>query len=213
MEKYGLLLNHKDPTYDKYSEEIDRASQERRDVLNDYRQKESDAARRHHDGTVYQIELDYEHDLLKLEDSMTDYIRCKYELLKGALPDAAKYFREYTECPFIKAMTAGDRPNEENMSIELSKDPLVTEQEFETALAEARLREKKCVIDGTSIVYEGVVFQEQSLAILINGKSNPMKGTIREVRQKYILFDLNDGRCVRVPVQALILGMCELRKQ
>lgn len=212
-EKYTLLLKYEDPTYDKYREEIERSTQERRDSLDSYRQKELDAAKRAYDGAMYQIELDYEHDVLNLEETLTDYIRCKYELIKKALPNAARYFRNYTSCPFIKVMTAEENPDEDNMSIELSKEPLVSDAEFDAAINEARLREKRCVVDGSNLVYEGLVFQPLSRAILINGKSNPINGTIREVQTKYVVFNLDDGRSVQIPIQALILGMCELRKR
>ena len=71
-EKYTLLLKYEDPTYDKYREEIERSTQERRDSLDSYRQKELDAAKRAYDGAMYQIELDYEHDVLNLEETLTD---------------------------------------------------------------------------------------------------------------------------------------------
>lgn len=212
-DRHALLSKFEDPTFIKYKGEMDRATEERRQQLRKYRQNELDGARRLYDGSLYQIAMDHERSLLNLEESMTEYVRCKYELIKKTFPKAARYFSTYvTKCPFMDAL-AGGKLREEDMSIELSTEPLVSQNEFEEALKDAQSRQKKCVIEaGSRITYEGITFQCNAYATLINGKSNPINGTIEEIHEKFIIFRLNDSRSVKVPLQALVMGLCRLQK-
>ena len=209
--RYKLLLKEEDPVYLKYRDEIDKATEDRKDVLNAYEINERNAAQRMYDGTICEINDDFDHDLVHLDEAITDYIRCKYSIVKRALPKAADYFSLRTECPFMKALVGRERL--ENVEVELSSKPLVSEERLAKAIKENEENQKKCKVERGSLDWGLVQFSMGDPASLINGKGNPISGHILKVNEKFVHFQSDSGKEITIPVKALNMKLCRLKKK
>lgn len=208
---YNLLLKEEDPVYIKYLDEIDRATEERKRLLNQYKENEAAAAQRMFEGTLYEIGDDEEHERDGLVTSITDYIRSKYAIVQKAMPAAAEFFRPFTNCPFMRVL-AGD-PTREIVSIDLSDRAFVQEKVMARALKEREENERRCVVEGDRLVLGTTEFPVGTRAVLYNGGGNPMSGAIVGIREGKIDFALDDGRLVAIPVRALNMRLCKLKKK
>lgn len=204
--RFDQLLCGQNPTYIEFCGALEADASRHLLALDRLREDERANAERHFDGFLYAERHNHDHEALAASGNVLDFIRCKYSLVKGALPRPTEYFALFTKCPFIGTlMGCATAPRASGASLTLSRDPI----------ADARgpwCAPKGCSVRAGVLTIGTKTFERGSEAVLVVGKGRPVPGVVRAVRDGAVEFDTGE-RIARVPVVAFGLHQCKLKKR
>jgi len=205
--QFDQLLCGQNSTYIQFCEELDRDAAARRDEVGRVHSEEIASAHRVLEGFLDAEDHNHAHESLGASGNVLDIIRCKYSLVKSALPRPTEYFALFTKCPFIRTLIGQSSvPRVPSVSVTLTKDPICEKPKGVKHVP------KTCSVRGGYLTIGSKVFDRGSQAVLVVGKGRPIVGTIASFKEGGVEFDA-DGQTVRVPMIAFSFHQCKLKKR
>ena len=213
--QFHLLLSSEDPATIKYSGEIDKATEEKNQDVEEARANEEKSARMLYDGVVYQMNDDHEMAKLNISERLIDLIRYKYNAITENFPHASKYFRDksteflneiYKEKPY-------DPNNFDGYTVELTNNPIVEEDDIKK-IQEVSQNQKQYYVK-ESTLYHGSKQFSIGTNVIWTIPSNPhfsVLCTIRDITPHYIELNIEDNLTKRIKIESLRDKVCKIKR-
>ena len=213
--QFHLLLSQEDPASIKYTREIERATEERNQDVDDARDNEKKSAEMLYQGFIYQMDDDHEMASLNISERLIDLLRIKYTAITENFPHASKYFKKMNT-EFLNEIykeKAYDPNNFDGYSVELSSDPIVEENDVKKVQDPDQNSKHFYVKEST--LYHGNKQFTIGTNIIWTIPSNPhfsVLCTIRDITPHYIELNIDDSLTKRIKIEALRDKVCKIKR-
>ncbi|EAY20837.1 hypothetical protein TVAG_436610 [Trichomonas vaginalis G3] len=210
-EGYRDLSNCQGEIDTKYNQKIEKATAQRLESLEKWRDCENEAALRLKQSQLVQIDNDGVHAMEQAKERIFQLMLLKYEMLAQKLPKAAKFFGSQN-CPFIKTVNVELLKRQARVGIDLPNVPLMGADETRDFLSETTNQQILASINGTELKIGDNVFSVGTRAVIQIGKESPISGTITNIISSTIFFTPNEGEEISFSVQSINLGLVSFTK-
>ena len=211
-QRYNLLLKEEDPLYLQWLTEIDDRIDTERQLLEEYRESEIQQAHLLFDGMLSAIEDDLDHEFDVFRDRVCEILRCKYLIVEKAMPDAACYFRVFDECPLVYLLV-GDSWSR-RISLDIAYRPFMPNDAMraEKQVIKEKMEKKVFRVEVGQLRLGPSIFTAGTRAVLLTGMAEAIYATVTDINLIRVNIAFDDGRMAAVPLRALRMRLCRLKK-
>ena len=210
--RYHLLLKEEDPVYVRWLSEIDDHVAEDLQLLEEYRESEIEQAYLLFSGMLSATEDDLDHEFDIFRDRVCEILRCKYLMVEHAMPDAACYFRVFDECPLVYLLV-GDSWSR-RISLDVAYRPFMPNDAMraEKQVIKEKMEKKTFRVEVGKLYLGPSIFTAGTRSVLMTGMAEPIFATVTDINLIRVNIAFDDGRMAAVPLRALRMRICKLKK-
>ncbi|KAK8887903.1 hypothetical protein M9Y10_038962 [Tritrichomonas musculus] len=185
--------------------------------IEDYKEKEIEAAHKLYDGMINGIDTDYDNSLSKVYNHIQEFIIFKKNQLCKDFPEAAQYFETQTEnCSFLQLIDSlpqnrcfsGNENDQNEIEVSLAQGNLILNDEIDQRYNELQNIELFRIDQGLLYKGEEPFLSPGDNVSLCLKESRCYNGIINQI-QNFIEINIS-GAIIKIPVSALNIGIATI---